>query len=83
MIKQKSGHIVATSSLSGLIGVALRSTYCASKHAINGFFSSLSVEIAQYGINVTVVCPGYIKTDVSKNAVHKYILYIYIYIATW
>ena len=69
MMKQKSGHIVVTSSVVGKIGTPLRSAYAAAKHALHGFFDSLRQEIADYGIDVTIVCPGYIKTQVSVNAI--------------
>jgi short-subunit dehydrogenase len=69
MILQKSGHVVVTSSVVGKIGTPLRSAYAAAKHALHGFFDSIRQEIADYGINVTMVCPGYIRTQVSVNAI--------------
>jgi len=69
MIKQKSGHLVVTSSVMGKIGTPLRSAYAAAKHALHGFFDSLREEIADDGINITMVCPGYIRTQVSVNAI--------------
>ena len=68
MLAQKSGHFVVTSSVSGKIGVKQRSGYCASKHALHGFFDSLRAEIANNGLSVTLVCPGYIRTPISKSA---------------
>lgn len=68
MLERGSGQIVAMSSLVGKFGSPLRSTYAASKHALHGFFDSLRAETVQEGIKVTIVCPGYIHTDVSKNA---------------
>lgn len=68
MLAQGSGHIVAMSSLVGKFGSPLRSTYAASKHALHGFFDSLRAETVNDGIKVTIICPGYIHTDVSKNA---------------
>ena len=69
MIKQNSGHIVVTSSVMGKIGTPLRSAYAAAKHALHGFFDSIRQEVADYGINITLVCPGYIHTQVSVNAI--------------
>jgi short-subunit dehydrogenase len=69
MVKQKSGHIVVTSSVVGKIGTPLRSAYSAAKHALHGFFDSVRQEIIDDGINITIVCPGYIRTDVSVNAI--------------
>lgn len=69
MIAQKNGHIVVTSSVMGKIGTPLRSAYAAAKHALHGFFDSIRQEIADYGVHVTLVCPGYIRTQVSVNAI--------------
>jgi len=66
--QQGSGHFVVISSLSGKFGVPYRSVYCASKHALHGYFESLRVENTSIPIRVTMVCPGYIKTDVSVHA---------------
>jgi dehydrogenase/reductase SDR family protein 7B len=68
MLARKSGHIVPISSVVGYVGTPLRSTYAASKHALHGFFDSLRAEVAKDGIAVTIVCPGYIRTNVSRNA---------------
>ncbi len=66
--QQGSGHFVVISSLSGKFGVPYRSIYCASKHALHGYFDAVRVENAGYPIKVTIACPGYIKTEVSVNA---------------
>lgn len=68
MIKQQSGHIVVTSSIVGKFGFPLRSAYSASKHALQGFFESLSAELHKDNINVTIVSPGRIQTNISKHA---------------
>ena len=68
MLARKSGHIVPISSVVGYVGTPLRSTYSASKHALHGFFDSLRAEVAKDGIDITIVCPGYIRTNVSRNA---------------
>ncbi|PQJ79914.1 SDR family oxidoreductase [Polaribacter porphyrae] len=67
-IKNKSGHFVTTTSIVGKIGTPLRSSYAASKHALYGFFDSLRAENHQNNISVTLVCPGFVNTNVSKNA---------------
>ncbi|HEY1039572.1 MAG TPA: SDR family oxidoreductase [Bacteroidia bacterium] len=69
MVKQKSGHIVVISSIAGKFGFYLRSAYSAAKHALHGFYESLRLENEKYGVKVTIVCPGKIKTNVSLNAV--------------
>ncbi len=68
MLARKSGHIVSVSSVMGYIGTPLRSAYAASKHALHGFFDSLRAEVEKDGIYVTLVCPGYVRTNVSINA---------------
>lgn len=69
MKRQRSGHIVAISSIVGKFGFYLRSSYSAAKHALHGFFESLRLETEQYGIKTLIVCPGKIKTQVSMNAI--------------
>jgi short-subunit dehydrogenase len=68
MLERNSGHFVTMSSLVGKFGSPKRSTYAASKHALHGFFDSLRAELHQTNIKVTLVCPGYIRTNISKNA---------------
>lgn len=68
MIARKSGHIVTISSLTGKWGFYLRSAYSASKHALHGFFDSLRMEVEDLGIQVTLVTPGFIATEISKHA---------------
>lgn len=68
MIKRKKGHIIITSSVMGKFGTRVRSTYAASKHALHGYFDSLRQEVHEHNIHVTLVCPGFIKTNVTKNA---------------
>ncbi|RFC55498.1 SDR family oxidoreductase [Brumimicrobium aurantiacum] len=68
MQRQKSGHIIVTSSIAGKFGFYLRSAYAASKHALHGFYESVSLEEAKYNISVTIVCPGKINTPISKSA---------------
>jgi dehydrogenase/reductase SDR family protein 7B len=67
-LKQGSGRYVVISSAVGKIGSPYRSGYAASKHALHGFFDSLRAELYDDGIRVLLVCPGFIKTDVSVNA---------------
>lgn len=67
-VKNKNGHFVTTTSIVGKIGTPLRSSYAASKHALHGFFDSLRAENHQHNIAVTLVCPGFVNTNVSKNA---------------
>ena len=69
MIKQNSGIIVVISSISGKFGFYLRSAYAASKHALHGFFESLRMEVEKNNVQITIVCPGKIHTDISVNAI--------------
>ena len=68
MQKQKSGHIITISSIAGKFGFFLRSAYSASKHALHGFYESLRLEEEKNNINVTIICPGKIRTNISVNA---------------
>jgi len=69
LLKQKSGHIIVTSSIAGKFGFYFRSTYSASKHALHGFFESLRMEVFNDNIKVMLVCPGKIRTNISLNAI--------------
>lgn len=69
MLERKEGHIVVTSSVMGKIGTPMRSAYSAAKHALHGFFESMRMEIDGSGVQITLLCPGYIRTQVSVNAI--------------
>jgi len=66
--EKQSGHLVAISSVAGKIGIPDRSAYCAAKHALVAFCDSFRAEVWKEQIAVTAVCPGYIKTNISYNA---------------
>ena len=68
MIQQGGGYIAVTSSVAGKIGVPFRTGYCAAKHAVMGFFDALRAEVTQHNIKVTTITPGFIRTNISKNA---------------
>lgn len=67
-LKRKSGHYVITSSVMGMIGTPYRSGYAAAKHALHGFFDSLRAEVWRENIFVTLICPGWVRTNVTLNA---------------
>lgn len=69
MLQQRSGRVVGVSSVQGLVGLPGRTAYSASKHAMHGFFDGLRAEVASRGISVTLICPGYVRTGLSENAV--------------
>jgi dehydrogenase/reductase SDR family protein 7B len=68
MIARNSGSIIAISSLVGKFGTKYRSAYAASKHALHGYFDSLRIEIDNPNIHIMLACPGFIKTNVTINA---------------
>jgi len=68
MVSKKSGHIIVVSSLMGKFASKYRSSYCAAKHGLQGFFDSLRLEMHEHNVQVMLVCPGFVKTEVSKNA---------------
>mmetsp|Transcript_50058 Transcript_50058/g.116204 ORF Transcript_50058/g.116204 Transcript_50058/m.116204 type:complete len:291 (-) Transcript_50058:68-940(-) len=70
-LQASRGHVVQVSSVQGFFGLPGRTAYAAAKHAAVGFYDSLRAELADTGLSVTVVCPGYIKTGHSANAVHS------------
>ncbi len=67
-IKKKAGHIVVVTSVVGRVATPLRSSYSASKHALHGFFDSLRAEVYDDNISITLICPGFVNTNISKNA---------------
>ncbi|GAB4237689.1 MAG: SDR family NAD(P)-dependent oxidoreductase [Ekhidna sp.] len=68
MVKRKKGHHVIVTSTVGIINTPYRSGYGAAKHALHGFYDALRAEHHQDNIKVTIVLPGYIKTNISINA---------------
>ncbi len=68
-IARKTGQFTVITSLVGKFGSPFRSSYAASKHALHGFFDTLRAEHYLDGITVTLVCPGFIRTNVSVNAI--------------
>jgi dehydrogenase/reductase SDR family protein 7B len=68
MIRQQSGHVLATSSISGRFGFPLRSAYSASKQALHGFFETLFLENKKNNIRSSVIIPGRVRTAISMHA---------------
>ncbi|RSM87203.1 short-chain dehydrogenase/reductase [Streptomyces sp. WAC 01325] len=60
---QRSGHIINMSSVGGFAGYAGWGIYCSTKFAVEGFSEALQLELAPLGVNVTIVEPGYFRTD--------------------
>jgi dehydrogenase/reductase SDR family protein 7B len=68
MKAQREGHFIVVSSVLGKFGLPGRSGYCASKHALHGFFDTLRAEVAKDNIHVTLALPGWVRTNISMNA---------------
>ena len=69
MIKRKSGVIVNVSSGAGILGMPVRTMYSATKFGLSGFGKALRSEVKQHGVQVVQVYPGYVRTNISNNAV--------------
>lgn len=67
-LERRTGHFVVITSLTGKFGTPLRSSYASAKHGLHGFFDSLRAEVWRDNVQVTLVCPGFISTKVSVNA---------------
>ncbi|MBL7847824.1 MAG: SDR family oxidoreductase [Cyclobacteriaceae bacterium] len=69
-LKRKGGHFVVVTSVMGIVGTPYRSGYAAAKHALHGFFDSLRAELWKESkhLYVTLVCPGWIHTNITLNA---------------
>jgi len=69
MLESGGGRIVNVASIAGLKGAAYISAYCASKHGVIGLTRALAAEFARKNITVNAVCPGYVDTDIVRNAI--------------
>jgi len=67
-VRQKSGQFVTVTSLMGKFASPYRSGYCGAKHALHGFFDALRLEHEKDGISVTLICPGFVNTDIARHA---------------
>jgi NAD(P)-dependent dehydrogenase (short-subunit alcohol dehydrogenase family) len=72
MRRQRSGHVVAISSLAGLVAAEYTSAYAASKFAVDGWMEALAAEIGRFGIHATVVNPGYFRTELLSEESTNY-----------
>jgi NAD(P)-dependent dehydrogenase (short-subunit alcohol dehydrogenase family) len=66
MVRQRGGHIVNIASMLALFPNPLAAAYVAAKHGLGGLTQSVSAEAAAYGVSLTLVCPGYIATNLFK-----------------
>lgn len=67
MIERKKGHLVAISSMASYRGLPLMSAYCASKSGVNALFDSLAAELRQHNIQVSTICPSWIRTPLTEQ----------------
>ena len=67
-LKKSRGQIVCISSVAGLTGVPLRTAYSGSKHAVFGLFESLRIELAEYGVSVTMIAPDFVQSEIHIRA---------------
>ena len=70
MVEQGFGHIVNTASMAGLIAGGHAGSYFTTKHAVVGLSKALRIEARQYGVKVSVVCPGVIRTPIPGRTIH-------------
>jgi NAD(P)-dependent dehydrogenase (short-subunit alcohol dehydrogenase family) len=68
MVRQGAGAIVNTASIAGLVGLANRPAYVASKHGVVGLTKAAALEYATAGIRINAVCPGYVRTPLLEPA---------------
>jgi len=68
MTRRSSGRLVFISSIAGKVGVPMRTAYCAAKFGLIGYADALRAELSRSGVEVHVICPGSVATDVSRNA---------------
>jgi NADP-dependent 3-hydroxy acid dehydrogenase YdfG len=66
MLRRKSGHLVAISSLAAFKGLPGESAYCASKAAVNAYFEGLRIQARAHRIRVTIACPGFVQTPMTS-----------------
>ena len=67
-LRQSKGRLVAISSVAGLTGVPTRTGYCASKHAMIGFFESVRIELKGTGVTVSIIAPDFVQSEIHKRA---------------
>ena len=73
MRRRGSGKIINISSLAGIVGLPYQSMYCASKFALEGAMEALRLEVDQFGIHVSLIEPGPIRSRFRKNALKKFL----------
>ena len=70
MLKRRAGNIAVISSIVGKLSTPFRSSYSASKHALHGFYDALRAEVSDRNVQIHMICPGYINTEISIHALN-------------
>ena len=70
MTQRQSGHIVGVSSLAGYRGIPGGKIYGSSKAALTNMLEGLRIEVQPFGVDVTTICPGYVKTEMTEDSEH-------------
>ena len=71
-VERQQGYIVNLCSVAGKFGAPGRTGYCAAKHALIGFMDALRIELHKDNIQVSNICPGYVQTNIDKNALNPH-----------
>lgn len=71
MVEAGWGRVIIVASNAGLTGYAYSSAYCASKHAVVGWMRAVALEVARSGVTVNALCPGWVDTQMSRDAVDR------------
>lgn len=71
MVERRRGRIIYVASVAGLTGGRYIAAYAASKHAVLGLCRSVAVEVADTGVTVNAVCPGYVDTDMTQESIDR------------
>jgi len=71
MMERDSGRVVAIGSLAGYRGLPSTAAYSATKAALHNFFESLRLDLRDTGVSVTIITPGYVKTELTARNLHR------------
>jgi NAD(P)-dependent dehydrogenase (short-subunit alcohol dehydrogenase family) len=71
MVERRWGRVINMSSVAGKVGMLYCTSYCASKHALLGFTKALALEVADRGVTVNAVCPGFVETALTESTTRQ------------